>query len=157
MFADTKHHCLRRCALGESRMNTTAPKVDVILGAAAYGGGFRLFGNAVAESINKTDRSLSVIPRNTAGSAENIGLLDAGKLDIALVAAEPAYEVFAGIGRGRSDLKIVSAIYSSPGMFAVLDDSSTNSETIHSGAQRAPPASDYLSCYLILIDMVRGR
>ena len=72
-------------------MNTTAPKGDVILGAAAYGGGFPLFWNAVTETINETDRSLSVIQRNTAGSAENIGFLDAGKLDIALVTAELAY------------------------------------------------------------------
>ena len=36
---------------------------------------------------------------------------------------------FAGIGRGKSDLGIVGRIYSSLGMFAVLDDSSTNLET----------------------------
>jgi hypothetical protein len=103
-------------------MNTIAPKVDVILGAAAYGGDFPVFGNAVAQTINETGRPLSVIPRNSTGGAANIGLLDAGKLDIAPVAADPAYEAIAGSGRGKSDLKNVSAIYSSPGMFAVLDE-----------------------------------
>lgn len=119
-------------------MNTTAPKVDVILVAVAYGGGFPLFGNPVEETINETDGSLSVIPWSTAGSAENVGLLDAGKLDIALAAAESAYEAIAGIDRGKSDLKIANAIYSRSGMFAVLDDSSTNSAAIHSGVQISP-------------------
>jgi hypothetical protein len=108
-------------------MNATAEKTEIILGTATPGGGFPLFGSAAAETINETDTSLSVMPRNTAGSAENIGLLEAGKLDIALVAGEPTYEALAGIGRERSDLKIVSAIYSSPGMFAVRGDSSAQS------------------------------
>ena len=37
-------------------------------------------------------------------------------------AGEPAYEAFAGIGRSPSNLKIISAIYSNPGMFAVRGD-----------------------------------
>src|SRR5882724_4088541 len=108
-------------------MNAIAQKTEIILGTATPGGGFPLFGSAAAETINETDTSLSVMPRNTAGSAENIGLLEAGKLDIALVAGEPTYESLAGIGREKSDLKIVSAIYSSPGMFAVRGDSSAQS------------------------------
>ena len=50
-------------------------------------------------------------------------LLEQGKMDIALVAGEPAYEAFAGIGRAPTNLKIISAIYSNPGMFAVRGDS----------------------------------
>jgi len=46
---------------------------------------------------------------------------------MALVAGEPAYEAFAGIGRPTSNLKIIAAIYSSPGMFAVRGDSSARS------------------------------
>src|ERR1019366_857947 len=56
-------------------------------------------------------------------STENIPLLEAGKLDIALVAGEPAYEAFMGIGRPRTNLKILTAMYSSPGMFVVCADS----------------------------------
>jgi TRAP transporter TAXI family solute receptor len=44
-------------------------------------------------------------------------------MDIALVAGEPAYEAFSGIGRPPTTLKIISAIYSNPGMFAVRGDS----------------------------------
>jgi TRAP transporter TAXI family solute receptor len=101
----------------------SSPKIEVILGTATPGGGFPLFGAAAANAINETDPSLSIIPRNTAGSAENIVSLEAGRLDIALVAGEPAYEAFAGVGRGKSTLKVVAAIYSSPGMFAVRGDS----------------------------------
>ena len=104
-----------------------AQKTHVVLGTATPGGGFPLFGGAAAETINETDPSLSVEPRNTKGSAENIPLLEDGKLDIALVAGEPAYEAFAGIGRPPTNLKIVTAIYSNPGMFVVRGDSPAKS------------------------------
>ena len=98
-------------------------KTTVILGTATPGGGFPLYGGAAAETINATDPTLHVEPRNTKGSAENIPLLEQGKLDIGLVAGEPAYEAFAGIGRPRTNLKVVAAIYSNPGMFVVRGDS----------------------------------
>ena len=104
-----------------------AQKTSIVMGTATPGGGFLLFGGAAAETINETDPSLAVEPRNTKGSAENIILLEDGKLDIALVAGEPAYEAFAGIGRARTNLKIISAIYSNPGMFAVRGDSPAKS------------------------------
>jgi hypothetical protein len=103
--------------------NNNTQKTDVILGTATPGGGFPLFGGAAADTINETDASLNVMPRNTKGSAENIGLLEKGDLDIALVAGEPAYEAFAGIDRPKTPIKVISAIYSSPGMFAVRGDS----------------------------------
>src|SRR5260221_7448389 len=99
----------------------------VILGTATPGGGFPLYGDAAAAAINETDVTLRVETRNTAGSAENIKLLEADRLDLALVAGEPAYEAFAGIGRPKSNLKIVAASYSSPGMFAVRADSPARS------------------------------
>jgi TRAP transporter TAXI family solute receptor len=95
----------------------------VILGTATPGGGFPLYGGAFAETVNETDPALAVEPRNTKGSTENIPLLEAGQLDIALVTGEPAYEAFEGIGRPRSELKIISAMYSTAGMFVVRGDS----------------------------------
>src|SRR5437879_9487651 len=94
-------------------------KTTISLGTATPGGGFPLYGNAFAEIINGADTTLSVEPRNTKGSNENIPLLEAGQLDAALVAGEPAYEAFMGIRQPRSKLKILTAMYSSPGMFAV--------------------------------------
>ena len=95
----------------------------ISLGTATPGGGFPLYGNAFAEVLNEADPTLSIEPRDTKGSTENIPLLEAGQLDIALVTGEPAYEAFAGIGRPRTNLKILTAMYSSPGMFVVRADS----------------------------------
>jgi uncharacterized protein len=101
--------------------------VKVVLGTATPGGGFPLYGDAFAETVNETDVNFSVEPRNTKGSTENIPLLEAGSLDIALVTGEPAYEAFEGIGRPRSDLKIITAMYSTAGMFVVRADSNAQS------------------------------
>src|SRR6266852_6168219 len=98
-------------------------KTTISLGTATPGGGFPLYGNAFAEVMNDADPAFSIEPRNTKGSNENIPLLEADKLDIALVAGEPAYEAFAGIGRPPTRLKILTAMYSSPGMFVVRADS----------------------------------
>jgi uncharacterized protein len=95
----------------------------VVLGTATPGGGFPLYGGAVAETVNEIDPSLHVEPRNTKGSTENVPLLEAGKLDIALVQGEVAHEALAGIGRPAADIKIVAAMYSTPGMFVVRADS----------------------------------
>jgi uncharacterized protein len=99
------------------------PKTTITLGTATPGGGFPLYGNAFAEVMNEADPTLAVEPRNTKGSNENIPLLEAGSLDIALVAGEPSYEAFMGIGRPATPLKILTAMYSSPGMFVVRADS----------------------------------
>jgi TRAP transporter TAXI family solute receptor len=99
------------------------PKTIIALGTATPGGGFPVYGDAFAEVINAADPTLSIEPRNTKGSNENIPLLEAGGLDIALVAGEPSYEAFMGIGRPATRLKILTAMYSSPGMFVVRAES----------------------------------
>jgi TRAP transporter TAXI family solute receptor len=101
----------------------TIPTTTISLGTATPGGGFPLYGNAFAEVMNAADPALKIVPRNTKGSNENIPLLEKGELDLALVAGEPAYEAFAGIGRAPVRLKILTAIYSNPGMFVVRADS----------------------------------
>jgi uncharacterized protein len=73
--------------------------------------------------MNAADPTLAIEPRNTKGSYENIPLLEKGELDLGLVAGEPAYEAFKGIGRPQTNLKIFTAMYSSPGMFVVRADS----------------------------------
>jgi hypothetical protein len=98
-------------------------KTVITLGTATPGGGFPLYGDAFAEVMNAADPTLSIEPRNTKGSNENIPLLEEGKLDIGLVAGEPSYEAFMGIGRPATRLKILTAMYSSPGMFVVRADS----------------------------------
>ena len=98
-------------------------KTSIILGTATPGGGFPLYGSAFAEIINEADPSFNIEPRNTKGSNENIPLLEAGSIDIGLVAGEPAYEAFMGIERPRTSAKILTTIYSNPGMFVVRADS----------------------------------
>ena len=110
------------CAAAQN-LGPDVQKIKISLGTATPGGGFPLYGGALADVVNATDRSLLIEPRNTKGSTENIPLLEAGSLDIALVAGEPAYEALMGIGRPRTPLKIIAAMYSTPGMFVVRGDS----------------------------------
>jgi len=88
----------------------------LVIGTATPGGGFPLYGDAFAEVVNAQDPTLSVQPRNTKGSGENVPLLEAGKLDIALVAGEVAN---AALAKPDTRLRIITAIYASPGMFIV--------------------------------------
>ncbi len=98
-------------------------KTIVIHGTATPGGGFPLYGAAFADTLNETDPSLSVQPRNTKGSTENVPLLEAGSLDTGQVTGEVTYEALAGIGRPPADLRILSAMYSNCGLFVVRADS----------------------------------
>jgi TRAP transporter TAXI family solute receptor len=107
-------------------MSTTAfaqDKTTVVLGTATPGGGFPVYGAAFADTVNATDTSLSVQTKNTKGSTENVPMLEAGQLDIALVQGEVVHEAISGIGRPPADLTIITAIYSSPGMYVVRADS----------------------------------
>src|SRR5262245_10179458 len=81
------------------------PRV-VTLGTATPGGGFPVYGQAVAETINAADPTLRVETRNTKGSTENVPMLEAGQVDIALVQGEVAHEALSGIGRPPANLKI---------------------------------------------------
>jgi hypothetical protein len=92
----------------------------LVLGTATPGGGFPLYGAAFAEMVNAQEPRLRVEPRNTKGSAENVPLLEAGKLDLALVAGEFAS---AALAKPDTPLRVVAAMYSSPGMFIVRGDS----------------------------------
>jgi TRAP transporter TAXI family solute receptor len=92
----------------------------LILGTATPGGGFPLYGDAFAEMVNAQEPQLRVQPRNTKGSTENVPLLETGKVDLALVAGEIAT---AALAKPGTTLRIVTAMYSSPGMFMVRADS----------------------------------
>jgi TRAP transporter TAXI family solute receptor len=96
-------------------------RTTVVLGTATPGGGFPLYGAAFAEAVNAADPTLHIVTKNTKGSTENIPLLDEGMLDIGLVQGEAAHEVF--FGKKPRDLKIITAMYSTAGMFVVRADS----------------------------------
>jgi len=88
----------------------------LILGTATPGGGFPVFGAAYSEALNAQEPRLRIETRNTKGSTENVPLLEAGKIDLGLVAGELASVALAKPGTG---LRIVAAMYASPGMFIV--------------------------------------
>lgn len=116
------------CALiaASSAATETAAETEavrIVMGTATPGGGFPLFGDALIRTVQKTDPSLTIEARNTKGSTENIPLLEADKLDIALVQGEAAYEALQGVGRAPANLRILAAMYSTPGMFVVRADS----------------------------------
>jgi TRAP transporter TAXI family solute receptor len=84
---------------------------DITLGTATPGGGFPLFGEAFAAVIHEMDPSLRVLCRSTRGSAENVPLLEAGELDLALVQGE--------LLRAGTNVRIFAAMYSQAGLFCV--------------------------------------
>jgi uncharacterized protein len=103
--------------------NPARPTDKVVLGTATPGGGFPLYGQTFAETITETDPTLVVELRNTKGSTENVPLLEAGSLDLALVQGEVAHEALAGVGRPPANLRILVAMYPTPGLFVVRGDS----------------------------------
>ncbi len=97
--------------------------MKLTLGTATPGGGFPVYGDAVIAAVREVDPALQIEPRNTKGSTENVPLLERNELDLALVQGEVAYEALQGVGRAPSPIRIVAAMYSTPGMFVVRADS----------------------------------
>jgi TRAP transporter TAXI family solute receptor len=98
-------------------------RAELVLGTATAGGGFEVYGEALAAAIAATDVSLAVRPRGTAGSVENVELLAAAAIDMALVQGETAHQALTtNAGKGTS-LRIVAAMYPTAGMFVVRADS----------------------------------
>ena len=101
-------------------VSSATERRSITLGTATPGGGFPLYGGVVADAINASDAPLTIETRNTKGSTENVPVLEEGKLDLALVQGEVANPALANPATG---LRIVAAMYSSPGMFVVRADS----------------------------------
>jgi uncharacterized protein len=98
--------------------------MKLTLGTATPGGGFPAYADAVIAAVREIDPDLTIEPRNTKGSTENVPLLENDALDLGLVQGEVGYEALQGVGRAPSPIRIVSAMYSTPGMFVVRADSS---------------------------------
>src|SRR4051794_14214994 len=99
--------------------NLAAQQV-LVLGTATPGGGFPVFGAAFSEMVNAQEPALRIETRNTKGSTDNVPMLEAGQLDLGLVAGELAS---AALAKPGTPLRIVAAMYSSPGLFVVKGDS----------------------------------
>lgn len=99
-----------------------AERTVVTLATATPGGGFPVYGDALAATINEKDDGLEVRTQNTKGSTENVPLLESGRADLGLVQGEVVHEALSGIGRPPADLRILTAMYSTAGMFVVRAD-----------------------------------
>jgi len=104
-----------------------AQPARITLGTATPGGGFPVYGDAFIAAIKAQDPALAIEPVNTKGSTENVPRLESGTLDLALVQGEVVHEALSGPrepgGRAPADLRILTAMYSTAGMFVVRADS----------------------------------
>lgn len=91
----------------------------LVLGTATPGGGFPIYGDAFAAMVNAQEPKLRIEPRNTKGSSENVALLEANQIDLALVLGEIAS---AALGKPGTGLRITTAMYASPGVLLVRGD-----------------------------------
>ena len=92
----------------------------LVLGTATPGGGFPIYGDAFAAMVNAHEPKLRIEPRNTKGSTENVALLEANQIDLALVLGEIAS---AALAKPDTGLRIITAMYASPGVLLVRGDS----------------------------------
>jgi TRAP transporter TAXI family solute receptor len=106
-----------------ARSQPVGQAMKVRLGTATPGGGFPVYGDAFIAAIKAQDPTLEIEPINTKGSTENVPRLEAGTLDIALVQGEVVHEALSGIGRPPANLKVLTAMYPTAGLFVVRADS----------------------------------
>jgi uncharacterized protein len=100
-----------------------AQQVRLKLGTAEEGGAFVPYAAALLDLLKSVDPIMEIRAVPTRGSGDNVPMLEAGDLDIGLVSGELAHELFNGLNRPVGKLKVISAMYSTPGMFAVRADS----------------------------------
>lgn len=112
-----------------------AAETSLKFGTAAEGGSFMVYALAFQDAMRTVDPNLEIRMVQSKGSTENAPKLEAGELDIAMVSGEVAHELFEGIGRPPTKLRIITAMYAAPGMFAVRSDSRFRTITDLKGAR----------------------
>ncbi|GEP01424.1 hypothetical protein GCM10007887_23020 [Methylobacterium haplocladii] len=105
--------------LSTAQAQSTAAALQVVLGTATPGGGFPAYGEALAAAIHEADPTLTITLRTTKGSTENLVLLKEGKLDLALVQGEYAYDALAEQAADGPKPTIVAPVDTTPGLFVV--------------------------------------
>lgn len=121
-----RRRCLAGLALllGAGRLGATpastplaAAAAPLRLGTSTAGGGFALYGETLERLLNAHAGRDLLRARRTRGTVENLDLLRRGELDAALVQGTAASEV---LQQGAaSGLRVLWAMYPSPGMLAV--------------------------------------
>lgn len=89
----------------------------LVLGTSTPGGGFSRYGDMLARLLNAQEGRVVLQAVMTRGTTQNLGELQSGALDAALIQGTSASEV---LEQGpASGLRILWAMYPSPGMMAV--------------------------------------
>jgi TRAP transporter TAXI family solute receptor len=99
-----------------------AQTMEVRVGTSTAGGGFAPYAAALIDSLKNVDPILDIKPINTHGATDNAERLQQGDLDIGLVSGEVMYDWIAK-HPDQPKLRVISVIYSTPGMFAVRPES----------------------------------
>lgn len=102
-----------------NRARSASAPVGLVLATATPGGSFPAFGQALVEALRTVDPALSIILQPSKGSAENVGLLKGGSVDLALVQGDYAYDALRAEPKTRQRITVVAPVNASPGLFVV--------------------------------------
>jgi TRAP transporter TAXI family solute receptor len=94
----------------------------LVLATSTPGGGFSLYGDMLARVLNQRAGRKLLQTQLTRGTTENLELLQKGTIDAALIQGTSASELFQP--GSTNGLRILYAMYPSPGMLAVPASSS---------------------------------
>ena len=93
------------------------PRPQLSLATGAAGGTFNVYGAALAEILTQ-NAAADVVTRVTAGSNENLRLVDSGAVALALAAMGPAFEAWNGTGpfsgSSRRNIRALLPMYETP-------------------------------------------
>ena len=121
-----------------------AQTMEVRFGTSTAGGGFAPYTAALIDALKSVDPILDIKPIVTKGATDNAARLQKGDIDIGLVGGEVMYE-WLSEHPDKPKLRVISVIYSTPGMFAVRPDSRYHRSAIcwagRSSGTRAAPAA----------------
>ncbi len=97
------------------------------VGTGAVGGVFYVYGGGIASVLGKNINGLQVTAESTAGSVDNLKLLNAKKGDLALAFSDTSYEALKGEGNfkalGPTPVKALAVLYFAFNHLVVFDDS----------------------------------
>jgi uncharacterized protein len=118
-------------------------KTDISIGTGTVGGSFHAIGMAVAESINKNQDQYNMTAQVTAGTVENLRLLDKDRISLGVVSASVGYLAYwAKEPFEKKPIKYnaVMTLHPNPNFFVVLRSSGIKDimelkgKRVHTGA-----------------------
>ncbi|MBI4788192.1 MAG: TAXI family TRAP transporter solute-binding subunit [Chloroflexi bacterium] len=97
------------------------------VGTGAVGGVFYVYGGGIASVLSKNINGTQLTAESTAGSVDNLKLLNAKKGDLALAFSDTSYEALKGEGNfkalGSTPVKALAVLYFAFNHLVVFDDS----------------------------------